>query len=200
MVLIGYYTFLNSTAMKKLSLLILLLSLGCAKTSSEDRSTASARSFDTSVQSTDDYLVQTGNLSAEQGAANKTTAPEIDSDKFALIVAVGEYEPSTGWSTISSKNDVPLINAALSIQGFDTVNNVRVIRDREATKKGIQDAIRKHMVANAKPGATMVFHYSGHGQQIFDDSAEEIDGYDEALVPYDAPMVYSATGYQGGNI
>ncbi|MFO0750062.1 MAG: caspase family protein [Myxococcota bacterium] len=30
-----------------------------------------------------------------------------------------------------------------------------------------------------------LFHYSGHGQQIPDDDADEVDGYDESLVPYD---------------
>lgn len=138
-----------------------------------------------------------GNTSEEQGLSSQNPAPKVDSDKFALIVAVGEYLPSTGWHNLSSKNDVSLINAALSIQGFDTVNNVSVIRDKEATKEGIKDAIRKHLVGNAKPGAVMVFHFSGHGQQMFDDNGDEIDGYDEALVPYDAPMVYSPANYQG---
>src|SRR5262249_49864482 len=38
-----------------------------------------------------------------------------------------------------------------------------------------------------------------HGQQITDDDGDEIDGYDEALVPYDAPMVPrdAPPGYKG---
>lgn len=183
--------------MKRISLLILILSLSCAKTSSEAPNTTSVRSYTTSGRTIDDYSTQTRNSSGGKGTANQNTPPEIDGDKFALIVAVGEYEPSTGWNNLSSNKDVPLINAALSMQGFDTVNNVRVIRDREATKEGIQDAIREHLVGNAKPGSVMIFHYSGHGQQIFDDNGDEKDGYDEALVPYDAPMLYSDSGYQG---
>ncbi|NHE58981.1 caspase family protein [Cyclobacterium plantarum] len=183
--------------MKRLSLLILILSLSCAKTSSEAPETTSVRSNARSGWTTDEQHASTPITSGKNGAANQDSAPKIDEDKFALIVAVGDYDPSTGWSNLSSNKDVPLIKAALSMQGFDTVNNVRVIRDREATKEGIQDAVRKHLVANAKPGAVMVFHYSGHGQQVFDDNGDEKDGYDEALVPYDAPMVYSDASYRG---
>ena len=42
----------------------------------------------------------------------------------------------------------------------------------------------------------LVFHYSGHGQQITDDNGDEPDGYDETIVPYDAPMRAEA-GYRG---
>jgi hypothetical protein len=31
-----------------------------------------------------------------------------------------------------------------------------------------------------------IFNSSGHGQQIQDDNGDELDGYDEALIPYDA--------------
>ena len=41
-----------------------------------------------------------------------------------------------------------------------------------------------------------MIHYSGHGQQIFDDNGEEIDGKDEALVPYDAWVRYN-NNYKG---
>ncbi|MBI0400292.1 caspase family protein [Cyclobacterium marinum] len=183
--------------MKRLSLLILILSLSCTKSSSEAPYANSGRSDEKSFRAIDNDSTKTANVSGEIGASSQNTASSIDSDKFALIVAVGEYEPTTGWDNINSKNDVHLINAALSIQGFDTVNHVSVIRDREATKRGIQDAIREHLITNAKPGAVMVFHYSGHGQQVFDDNGDEIDGYDEALVPYDAPMVYSEAAYHG---
>jgi len=33
----------------------------------------------------------------------------IHAEKYALIIAVGNYPKKTGWSTISSLNDVPLI-------------------------------------------------------------------------------------------
>ena len=45
------------------------------------------------------------------------------SNKYALIIAVGNYDrAATGWSPISSENDIPLIKTALEGQGFDEKN------------------------------------------------------------------------------
>ena len=37
----------------------------------------------------------------------------------------------------------------------------------------------------AGPGDVLVFHYSGHGSQVDDDSGDEWECRDEILVPYD---------------
>ena len=42
----------------------------------------------------------------------------IQAEKYALIIAVGDYPKKTGWSTISSVNDVPLIEQTLLKQNF----------------------------------------------------------------------------------
>ncbi|MBK8090133.1 MAG: caspase family protein [Chitinophagaceae bacterium] len=68
--------------------------------------------------------------------------------------------------------------------------NIRIVRDKEATKLGILNAIKQQLIDKAKPGDVCVFHFSGHGEQVFDDNGDEADGYDEALVTYDAPMEY----------
>ncbi|NUM31518.1 MAG: caspase family protein [Bacteroidetes bacterium] len=118
--------------------------------------------------------------------------------KVALIVAIGNYEPSTGWSSISSQNDVPLIKAALIKQGF-AEKDILVIRDAQATKEGILKAIDEHLIAKSTKDGIAVFHYSGHGQQVIDDNGDEIDGYDEALVSYNANMRYQKGIYEGQN-
>ena len=46
-------------------------------------------------------------------------------EKYSLIIAIGDYPARTGWSTISSANDVPLIKGALLNQGFKEENIVR---------------------------------------------------------------------------
>jgi len=108
--------------------------------------------------------------------------------KHALIVAISHYDPSTNWWDISSENDVPLIKNALKRHGFPEAN-IHVIPGSSATKTGIVEGVKKHLLGpSIKKGDVVVFHYSGHGQQITDDDEnEELDGYDEALVPYDAP-------------
>ena len=39
----------------------------------------------------------------------------------------------------------------------------------------------------------VVIHFSGHGQPFEDLSGDEADGWDEAIVPYDAKKCYSRT-------
>ncbi len=110
-------------------------------------------------------------------------------EKLALIVAISNYAPSTGWNKLNSENDIPLIKEALKRQGFKE-ENIRIVRDKEATKQGILSAIQQQLIDKAKPGDVCVFHFSGHGEQVYDNNGDEADGYDEALVTYDAPMEY----------
>lgn len=109
--------------------------------------------------------------------------------KLAVVVAISNYAPNSGWNSLNSENDVALIREALKRQGF-AENNILIIRDKEATKTGILNAIQKQLIDKAKPGDICVFHFSGHGEQVYDDNGDEADGYDEALVTYDAPMEY----------
>ncbi len=120
-------------------------------------------------------------------------------DKIALIVAISRYAPETGWSVTAAAQDALLIKAALAAQGFDTMQQVTVLRDAQATKQGITEAIRQHLISKARQGSTVVFHFSGHGQQVADTNGDEIDGLDEALVPYDAPKQTKGafTAYRG---
>ena len=128
-------------------------------------------------------------------AIHAQTAPK----KIALIIAIGKYEPSTKWTTLSSLNDVKYIKAALLSQGFDE-KDIDTLKGEQATKAGMLKAIDR-LVSRANPGDIVVFHFSGHGQQIFDQKPrkDENDGYDEALVAYDAKMRFDPGKYEGQN-
>ena len=115
--------------------------------------------------------------------------------KYALIVTIGQYSPATQWERINSGNDYGLIRSALEKQGF-AAEDIHHLSDSAATREGILAAINDKLLLRAGPGDTVVFHYSGHGQQITDDNHDELDGYDEALVPYDAPQDENQN-YQG---
>lgn len=121
----------------------------------------------------------------------------VQAEKHALIIAVGDYPVKTGWSSISSANDVPLIKNTLLNQAFKE-ENIMVLKNAMATRAGILDAI-KALQAKIKPGDIVVIHYSGHGQQIFDDNGEEIDDKDESIVPYDALVRFIPNKYEGQN-
>jgi metacaspase-1 len=120
----------------------------------------------------------------------------VDDDvkKHALIIAIGNYPEETDWASISSLNDIKLIQDALTKQGFQ---DFTILKDEQATKKLIVSAIEK-LTENVKKDDIVVVHFSSHGQQIMDDSNDELDGYDEAIVAYGAPARYDAL-YKGEN-
>ena len=87
--------------------------------------------------------------------------------KHALIIAIGDYPANSGWGTISSVNDVPLIKQTLLTQGFNE-ENITVLINERATYQNIIEAL-KTLQSKIAPGDIIVVHYSGHGQQIADD-------------------------------
>ena len=112
----------------------------------------------------------------------------------ALIVAIGNYGPSTGWDTIHSENDLPLIRESARQLGVPD-SGMLVLRNEQATFQGILEALGR-MKASSRTGDFVYFHFSGHGQQKQDADGDEADGFDEALAPYDSPMRFSAS-YRG---
>jgi hypothetical protein len=119
--------------------------------------------------------------------------------KKALLVGVGNYPSSTGWNHLSSNNDIHLLKNALEKQGFAS-EDVCMITDEQATRENIIKTIKTKLVQNVKPGDIVFFHFSGHGQQKADSDGDEIDGYDECLVPFDSPKKYEEGVYEGQNL
>lgn len=119
--------------------------------------------------------------------------------KRALVVAIGEYEDSRNWKPISSVEDLPYIRAGLHKFGFSD-DRIDTLKNQAATKAGILSALDR-LAANTGKGDIAVFYFCGHGQQIMDDNGEpdEMDGYDESIVPHDAKGLYNPTGYTGEN-
>ena len=108
-------------------------------------------------------------------------------EKHALIIAVSEYAEETGWSNLNSHNDVPLLTEALLNRGFKA-QNVHSYIDEPISAQDILDLMNYHLIENTASGDMVFFHFSGHGQQIPDETGDEVDGLDEALVPYNAPL------------
>jgi hypothetical protein len=117
--------------------------------------------------------------------------------KHALIIAVGDYPIESGWKKISSENDVPLISSFLKRQGFKE-KNIKILENEQATKKGIVAGF-ENLTKNTETGDIVHIHFSGHGQQIMDNNGDELDGYDESIIPYDAGMDYENCPAKGEN-
>jgi hypothetical protein len=111
--------------------------------------------------------------------------------KRALLIGIGNYPEESGWKTLSALNDIAYLKSILPAKGFAEANITTVLEEK-ATKEGIEKAMSQ-LIARAGTGDIIMVHFSGHGQQITDDSTDEADGFDEAWVPYDAQARYAPT-------
>jgi hypothetical protein len=120
-------------------------------------------------------------------------------EKKALLVAIGKYPESGGWASINSSNDVKIIKASLLSQGFKE-ENILTLTEENATKKNILETINTQWYNKLKKSDIAYFQFSGHGQQTADKDGDEIDGYDECIVPFDSPKKYVPGVYEGQNL
>lgn len=119
-------------------------------------------------------------------------------EKRGLIIAIGDYPAEGLWPKISSSNDIPHVKNAYETLGFDE-SNIIILRDKDATREGILKAFQL-LELQSEAGDQIFIHFSGHGQQTIDDNGDELDGLDEAIVPYDSPLNYDEKNYKGENL
>lgn len=113
--------------------------------------------------------------------------------KRALLIGISHYPQTTKsnpctWTNIHGSNDVRLLRGTLQKQGF----RITTLTNAQATASHIRRAL-KRLCQQATKGDMVVIHFSGHGQPFEDLSGDEADGWDEAIVPYDAKKCYSRT-------
>ncbi len=125
--------------------------------------------------------------------------PLAGQTKRALVVAIGDYRDGRTWKHISSVEDLVYIRAGLGKFGF-TTDHIDTLKNEQATKAAILNALDK-LASTSGAGDHIVFYFCGHGQQIMDNNGmpDEDDGYDEALVTYNAAGMYNPTGDTGQN-
>lgn len=106
----------------------------------------------------------------------------------ALLVGIGDYQEATGFSPLEGPpNDLKLMREWI-VEGLGAdPEAVAVLRDKQATSKGIQEAFQRHLVAPSQPEDVVIFYFSGHGTQVHDlgPVRDERDEEDEALVTAD---------------
>ena len=101
----------------------------------------------------------------------------------ALVIAISEYpeKPLQG-----PRNDARTMERLLNGPLGFRPDQVRMLLDGAATKRGIVDAIETWVIGGTGPGDRALIYWSGHGTQLPDrGDADETDGHDEALVPVD---------------
>ena len=117
--------------------------------------------------------------------------------KRALLIGVSDYPTHRAfadgsWSKIHGSNDVDLINETLKKQGF----KIAALKNKNASADKIRKAFAK-LVNECNKGDMVYIQFSGHGQAVEDMSGDETDGWDEAIIPYDAMMQYKLGIYEG---
>lgn len=71
--------------------------------------------------------------------------------KKALLIGIGKYPSSGGWSSLNSVNDLQIINDALVTQGFLEAN-IKSIKDEHCTKENIIKALKHDLYLVYKKG------------------------------------------------
>ena len=118
--------------------------------------------------------------------------------KRALLVGISDYgnamEDPNMWANISGANDVLLLSPLFS----EHVYTVTSLVDSQATHANITNALMD-LAKESKKGDVVYIHFSMHGQPFEDLNGDEEDGWDEALIPVDAEMLYAEGVYEGKN-
>lgn len=115
--------------------------------------------------------------------------------KRSLVIGIAEYPDAGRWPSLSSDNDLKYVEKTLQHLGIKK-KNIEVIQNEQATKSNIDNAFNK-LLSDSQKGDFVYIHFSGHGQQVVDNNGDEIDGLDEALVPFDSPLYFSKGSYEG---
>lgn len=116
--------------------------------------------------------------------------------KRALLVGISNYSlnSATQWTDIHGANDVELLASTLKSQRF----KITKVTNQQATAKRIRKELVS-LIKSCRAGDVVYIHFSGHGQPVEDQNKDEADGWDEAIIPYDAQKVYSKGKYEGAN-
>lgn len=117
--------------------------------------------------------------------------------KRALLIGITDYQCVNkygGWNNIHGKNDIDILYPTLKESGA----LVSCLYDKDATKAGIVNALNE-LASQCQTGDIVYLHFSTHGQPFEDESGDEDDGWDESIVPVDAPIEYTQGEYEGEN-
>lgn len=109
-----------------------------------------------------------------------------NSSKRALLIGINKYPKLAPRYQLSGcVNDVKLMANTLTNNFGFPKENVKLLRDEEATREGILKAMDE-LVDCTGENDVVVVHYSGHGSQRTDLEGDEPDKKDETIVPSDS--------------
>lgn len=109
---------------------------------------------------------------------------------FGLFVGVAEYKfarTRAARGTLEDLGGAPNDIAALKATVEPRLALARSVTllNQDATRAAILSTFTA-LVDEAQPGDTLLFYYTGHGARLFDQSGQQLSGYNSTIVPYDA--------------
>jgi hypothetical protein len=116
--------------------------------------------------------------------------------KLALLVGINKYasQPLEG-----CVNDMELQRQLLIHRFGFNPKDIYTLTDEQATRQGILEAFKEHLIRQAKPGDVVVYHYSGHGSRVLDPDPIVIEpGSKNGLNGTFVPINSSLPSEQGG--
>lgn len=103
----------------------------------------------------------------------------------ALLIGLGE-QADKSWARIHGDKDIALLKPLLQKKGY---RDMQILINSQATKDAIVKAFET-LAQNCRTDDEVYIHFSGHGQQMTDFDGDEMDGWDECWIPYDAYLRY----------
>ena len=115
--------------------------------------------------------------------------PAQNTEKYALLIGIADYSAVPGlYSLDGTLNDIDLTRDVLLQKhlGFQK-DNITILKDSQATHKGIEKAM-SDLAAKVKKknGGLVYIHYSGHGSQTRNFHSAEREKFDQTWVSYGA--------------
>jgi len=114
------------------------------------------------------------------------TRSDCSGNKKALFIGInyiGSKKPLKGCIS-DAKNLYDLITKKYGFKDARILTDDQEDNKLKPTHKNIIDSM-KWLVKDAKPGDSLFFHFSGHGTKVKDKNGDEVDGFDEAILPCD---------------
>jgi len=106
-----------------------------------------------------------------------TTVP---SKKQSLLIGINYIgTPNELYGCINDANNINECFKAYSITNTCIMTD---LTNKKPTKQNIMNELN-NLLVQSYPGDSIFFSFSGHGSNIVDRSADELDGYDELIVP-----------------
>lgn len=122
-------------------------------------------------------------LAALSGALSLMVSGQVLAVDKALIVGVGKYRLSQA-NLPGIDLDVNMAKDMAIYMGIRP-ENIRVVMDEEATVSRVRAEMNGWLGQDVSSSDRVFFYFSGHGTQVQDQSGDEKDSLDEAMVLHD---------------